>query len=120
MFHPYRPQRKQHSERVIGYPILKDGNPAGVQSVYTERQPCQDRTSWCDQRLASMFRPNSEVTHSHSYDQTPGPDGKQDPNKDREHKAYIRNLRKWHKQHALNAGMMTESDGAALKAVRKR
>jgi hypothetical protein len=30
-----------HSERIIGYPILKDGNPAGLQAVYTERQPCQ-------------------------------------------------------------------------------
>jgi hypothetical protein len=37
---------------------------------------------------------------------------------DREHRNYVKNIRNWHNQHGLNAGMMTESDGAAMKAAK--
>ncbi|MEU9441935.1 nucleic acid/nucleotide deaminase domain-containing protein [Streptomyces sp. NPDC048304] len=107
-----------HSERTIGYPVLKFGNKEGIQSLYTEREPCQDASSWCDQWLAQHFDEKLPVTHSHSYDQTRGPDGKRDPNMDAEHKEFIKNLRDWHSRHGLGAGMMTESDGAAMKAAR--
>ncbi|MEU0333999.1 nucleic acid/nucleotide deaminase domain-containing protein [Streptomyces sp. NPDC006193] len=107
-----------HSERTIGYPVLEHGNKHGLTSLYTEREPCQDATSWCDQWLAQHFDEKLEVTHSHSYDQTRGPDGKRDPRMDAEHKDFIRNLRDWHDQHGLGSGMMTESDGAAMKAAR--
>ncbi|CAL2068025.1 conserved protein of unknown function [Streptomyces murinus] len=108
-----------HSERVLGYPILRDGHPQGLGPLYTERQPCQAASSWCDQWMAKHFKHDMKVTHSHKYDQTPGPDGKTDPKKDAEHKAYRQNLRDWHEKHGLSHGMMTEADGAAMEAARK-
>ncbi|MFJ9925565.1 nucleic acid/nucleotide deaminase domain-containing protein [Streptomyces misionensis] len=108
-----------HSERVIGYPVLRDGHRKGLGPLYTEREPCQAASSWCDQWLAEHFKPDMNVTHSHRYDQTPGPDGKTDPNKDAEHKAYRENLRQWHEKYGLSRGMMTEADGAAMEAARK-
>lgn len=82
-----------HSERIIGYPILRDGNPKGIPDLYTERQPCQESNSWCDRWLAQNFGENTDVTHSHSYDQTRGEDGKMNPKKDVEHTAFKDNLR---------------------------
>ncbi|MFI6358041.1 nucleic acid/nucleotide deaminase domain-containing protein [Streptomyces sp. NPDC050743] len=108
-----------HSERTIGYPVLRDGNPDGLSPLYTERQPCQAASSWCDQWLAEHFKHDMDITHSHKYDQTPGPDGKPDPNKDAEHKAYRQNLRDWHEKYGLSRGMMTEADGAAMEAARQ-
>ncbi|MFD7458503.1 nucleic acid/nucleotide deaminase domain-containing protein [Streptomyces sp. NPDC059868] len=108
-----------HSERTIGYPVLRDGNPDGLGPLYTERQPCQAASSWCDQWLAEHFKQDMDVTHSHKYDQTPGPDGKTDPKKDEEHKTYRLNLRDWHEKHGLGHGMMTEADGAVMEAARK-
>ncbi|MEU6807737.1 nucleic acid/nucleotide deaminase domain-containing protein [Streptomyces sp. NPDC046831] len=108
-----------HSERVIGYPVLRDGNPNGIHDLYTEREPCQESNSWCDKWLAQHFGENTEVTHSHSYDQTRDENGKMDPKKDVEHTAFKDNLKEWHRQHGLSAGMMTESDGAAMEAARK-
>ncbi|QKW28790.1 hypothetical protein HUT11_23810 [Streptomyces seoulensis] len=109
-----------HSERTIGYPVLKDGNPHGIQSLYTEREPCQESSSWCDQWLAKHFGEDQQVTHSLSYDQSPV-DGKRPSSYsiDAEHRAYRRNLEAWHNEHGLGAGMMTESDGAAVEAARK-
>ncbi|MFB6671221.1 nucleic acid/nucleotide deaminase domain-containing protein [Streptomyces sp. NPDC057684] len=109
-----------HSERTIGYPVLRDGNPAGVGDLYTEREPCQAASSWCDKWLGEHFRPDMDVTHSHSYDQSLDENGKQDPKKDAEHTKFKDNLKEWHRQHGLGAGMMTESDGAAMEAARKR
>ncbi|WP_343235789.1 nucleic acid/nucleotide deaminase domain-containing protein [Streptomyces sp. SID10815] len=109
-----------HSERTIGYPVLRDGNPHGIQSLYTEREPCQESSSWCDQWLAKHFGEDQQVTHSLSYDQSPV-DGKRPSSYsiDAEHRAYRRNLEAWHNEHGLGAGMMTESDGAAVEAARK-
>ncbi|MGV9343030.1 WXG100-like domain-containing protein [Streptomyces sp. NPDC003688] len=107
-----------HSERTIGYPVLKHGNKKGIGPLYTEREPCQDASSWCDQWLAQHFDEKMDVTHSHSYDQTKDANGKRDSQMDREHKEFVRNLRDWHGRHGLDAGMMTESDGAAMKAAR--
>ncbi|MFJ9039099.1 nucleic acid/nucleotide deaminase domain-containing protein [Streptomyces sp. NPDC102406] len=109
-----------HSERTIGYPVLRDGNPAGVGDLYTEREPCQAASSWCDKWIGEHFGSDLEVTHSHSYDQSLDENGKQDRKKDVEHTAFKDNLKEWHRQHGLSAGMMTESDGAAMEAARKR
>ncbi|PRH79293.1 hypothetical protein C6N75_10205 [Streptomyces solincola] len=109
-----------HSERTIGYPVLRHGKQGGVQSLYTEREPCQQSGSWCDQWLGKHFGKDLEVTHSHSYDQSPVDDKRPSPYKiDGEHRAYRRNLEDWHRQHGLGSGMMTESDGATMEAARK-
>ncbi len=109
-----------HSERTIGYPVLKHGRQDGIQSLYTEREPCQESSSWCNQWLADNFGKDLEVTHSHSYDQSPV-DGKRPTSYsiDGEHRTYRRNLEDWHNKHGLGGGMMTESDGAAMEAARK-
>ncbi|MEU2441339.1 nucleic acid/nucleotide deaminase domain-containing protein [Streptomyces rubradiris] len=109
-----------HSERTIGYPVLRDGNPQGMRDLYTEREPCQESSSWCDQWLARYFGADQKVTHSHSYDQSPV-DGKRPSSYsiDGEHRAYRKNLEDWHNKHGLSAGMMTESDGAAMEVARK-
>jgi hypothetical protein len=39
---------------------------------------------------------------------------------DSEHRAYVKNLKKWHEKYGLSAGMMTEADGAAIKAALSR
>lgn len=108
-----------HSERVIGYAVLRDGNPNGIRDLYTEREPCQASNSWCDKWLAQHFGEKTDVTHSHSYDQTRDEDGRMNPKKDVEHTAFKDNLKEWHRQHGLGAGMMTESDGAVMQAARK-
>ncbi|MFF0159184.1 nucleic acid/nucleotide deaminase domain-containing protein [Streptomyces sp. NPDC005263] len=109
-----------HSERTIGYPVLRDGDPDGVGPLYTEREPCQESSSWCDQWLAEHFGADKDVTHSVSYDQS-AVDGKRPSSYsiDSEHRDYRKNLEEWHRQHGLGAGMMTESDGAAMEAARK-
>jgi hypothetical protein len=109
-----------HSERTIGYPVLKHGRQDGIQSLYTEREPCQESSSWCNQWLADNFGKDLEVTHSHSYDQSPV-DGKRPSSYsiDGDHRAYRRNLEDWHDKHGLGSGMMTESDGEAMQATRK-
>ncbi|MFE4367758.1 nucleic acid/nucleotide deaminase domain-containing protein [Streptomyces sp. NPDC056835] len=39
-----------HSERTIGYPVLRHGEQAKITKVYTEREPCQ-KSPECDQWL---------------------------------------------------------------------
>lgn len=108
-----------HSERTIGYPVLKHGKESGIQSIYTEREPCQESGSWCDQWLGKYFGKDLEVTHSLSYDQS-SVDGKRPSSYsiDGEHRVYRKNLQDWHNKHGIGA-MMTESDGAAMEAARK-
>ncbi|MFH9761618.1 nucleic acid/nucleotide deaminase domain-containing protein [Streptomyces anulatus] len=108
-----------HSERTIGYPVLKHGKESGIQSIYTEREPCQESGSWCDQWLGKHFGKNLEVSHSLSYDQS-SVDGKRPSSYsiDGEHRAYRKNLEDWHNKNGLGA-MMTESDGAQMETARK-
>jgi hypothetical protein len=94
--------------------ILPDFKPS-IPSANRVKAP-----SWCDQWLATHFKQDLEVTHSHSYDQTKGPFGKRVPGMDREHRDYVRYLKKWHAQHGLSAGMMTEADGAAMRAAGRK
>ncbi|WP_031080715.1 nucleic acid/nucleotide deaminase domain-containing protein [Streptomyces sp. NRRL S-118] len=84
-----------HSERTIGYPLLKNGREAGLQEVYTEREPCQ-LSPKCDQWLDLHFKsknPNLEVTHANDYDQTE----KSLYKRDIEHRKYMEALEKRHK-----------------------
>ncbi|MER6774677.1 nucleic acid/nucleotide deaminase domain-containing protein [Streptomyces bacillaris] len=83
-----------HSERTIGYPLLKHGKEANLSEVYTEREPCQ-LSPKCDQWLDVHFKsknPDLEVTHANSYDQTD-----KTSKRDEEHRAYMRELEKRHK-----------------------
>lgn len=83
-----------HSERSIGYPLLNKGKGAGLQEVFTEREPCQKRPScdrWLDQHFASK-NPNLTVHHTAEYDQTE----KNGTKRNKEHGDYISGLRKFH------------------------
>ncbi len=83
-----------HSERTIGYPLLKHGKEANLAEVYTEREPCQ-LSPKCDQWLDVHFKSKNsdlEVTHANSYDQTD-----KSSKRDEEHRTYMRELEKRHK-----------------------
>ncbi|MEU8763941.1 nucleic acid/nucleotide deaminase domain-containing protein [Streptomyces sp. NPDC048659] len=76
-----------HSERTIGYPLLKKNLEANLTAVYTEREPCQ-LSPKCDQWLHKHFQsknPALEVTHTNSYDQS----NKSLWDRDKEHRAYM-------------------------------
>ncbi|MER8046016.1 nucleic acid/nucleotide deaminase domain-containing protein [Streptomyces sp. NPDC094032] len=79
-----------HSERTIGYPLLKKGLEANLAAVYTERQPCQ-LSPKCDQWLQVHFKaknPDLEVTYANSYDQS----NKNRNSRDEEHRIYMTEL----------------------------
>lgn len=83
-----------HSEKVIGYPLLKNDREKGLQEVYTEREPCQ-KSPKCDQWLDMYFKsknPDLEVTHANSYDQSDD-----SRSRDKEHRDYMQELEKRHK-----------------------
>ncbi|MYQ46650.1 hypothetical protein GTW40_16570 [Streptomyces sp. SID4985] len=97
-----------HSERMLGYPILKSEEKHNVRSLYTEREPCQEANMYCDQWLAQHFNPELDVTHSAKYDQDEArPDGTEltKYKQDREHKAYVRWLHQEWKDHGVGGGM---------------
>ncbi|TFI28196.1 nucleic acid/nucleotide deaminase domain-containing protein [Streptomyces sp. 4R-3d] len=82
-----------HSERTIGYPLLKHGKQANLVEVYTEREPCQLAPK-CDQWLDIHFKsknPELEVTHANSYDQAD-----KSSQRDKEHENYMAELKKRH------------------------
>ncbi|MGW8359034.1 WXG100-like domain-containing protein [Streptomyces wedmorensis] len=84
-----------HSERTLGYPLLKHGKEANLAAVYTEREPCQ-LSPKCDQWLDLHFKsknPDLEVTHANTYDQSE----KNLYKRDKEHRDYMADLEKRHK-----------------------
>ncbi|MFP8886062.1 WXG100-like domain-containing protein [Streptomyces mangrovi] len=86
--------RGPHSEKTIGYPLLKNGLEKNLSELYTEREPCQ-LSPKCDQWLDIYFKsknPDLEVTHANSYDQTD-----KTSKRDKEHLAYMTELEKRHK-----------------------
>ncbi|MEV6358153.1 nucleic acid/nucleotide deaminase domain-containing protein [Streptomyces hydrogenans] len=84
-----------HSERLIGYPILRHGQEKNVTKIYTEREPCQ-KSPKCDQWLDMYFvpkNPDLKVEHANSYDQSITGSAR-----DKEHRDYMKELRKRHEQ----------------------
>lgn len=84
-----------HSERTLGYPLLKHGKEANLATVYTEREPCQ-LSPKCDQWLDLHFKsknPDLEVSHANTYDQSE----KNLYKRDKEHRDYMADLEKRHK-----------------------
>ncbi|MEU9064996.1 nucleic acid/nucleotide deaminase domain-containing protein [Streptomyces sp. NPDC048430] len=84
-----------HSERTIGYPVLRHNEQVNITRVYTERQPCQ-KSPKCDQWLDEYFKsknPGLEVEHANKYDQTLS---SKDPERDKEHREYMKELKKRH------------------------
>ncbi|MEW2556220.1 WXG100-like domain-containing protein [Streptomyces zhihengii] len=79
-----------HSEKTIGYPILKSGRQDGLEAVYTEREPCQ-LSPRCDAWLARHFGQDLEVTHANNYDQTDKSNAR-----DSEHRKYMQDLKARH------------------------
>ncbi|MCX5440907.1 nucleic acid/nucleotide deaminase domain-containing protein [Streptomyces sp. NBC_00063] len=93
-----------HSERSVGYPLLKAKQQDGLKSLYTEREPCQKAPSYCDRWTAKYFGKDMPVTHSQSYDQSlerhPGEsDYKYGRRVDAEHVQYRKDLKSWYKTH---------------------
>ncbi|WP_308030983.1 nucleic acid/nucleotide deaminase domain-containing protein [Streptomyces sp. CoH27] len=79
-----------HSERSIGYPLLHRKTQSGLKEVFTEREPCQKKPS-CDRWLNLRFRATTTVHHYNSYDQS-----LPRHTRDKEHKAYMEELRLHH------------------------
>ncbi|CAL9282666.1 nucleic acid/nucleotide deaminase domain-containing protein [Streptomyces sp. NPDC050585] len=93
-----------HSERAIGYPLLKANQKEHLKSLYTEREPCQKPPSYCDRWTAKWFGEGIPVTHSQSYDQSlpkreDETDYKYRRRVDAEHIEYRKNLKNWYKTH---------------------
>ncbi|MGI5403632.1 nucleic acid/nucleotide deaminase domain-containing protein [Streptomyces sp. CA-135486] len=88
-----------HSERNIGYPLLKAGKQDNLQELYTERQPCQGAGSWCDKWTAKYFGEDLEVTHSQKY-----LNSEDKKTRDAEHEAYREQLEKDHKKGGVRGG----------------
>ncbi|MFE7612786.1 nucleic acid/nucleotide deaminase domain-containing protein [Streptomyces celluloflavus] len=58
----------RHSERMIGFPTMRDGAGGRVSELYTERAPCSSGancSAWMKERL-----PHVQVTHSVEYGST--------------------------------------------------
>ena len=58
----------RHSERMIGFPVLRDGAGGRVTELYTERAPCSSApncSAWMQERLSHV-----DVTHSVDYGNT--------------------------------------------------
>ncbi|MEV6652039.1 nucleic acid/nucleotide deaminase domain-containing protein [Streptomyces sp. NPDC051219] len=84
-----------HSERLIGYPLLRHGEEGNITKVYTEREPCQ-LSPKCDQWLDLHFKsknPALEVEHANSYDQSDRSSAR-----DKDHRDYMNALQKRHQQ----------------------
>ncbi|MER7196682.1 hypothetical protein CG723_40910 [Streptomyces sp. CB01635] len=88
-----------HSERTLGYPILKAEKQDNLTEVYTEREPCQGRPSWCDKWTAKYFGSDLEVTHSAKYLNSEEP-----KIRDVEHEKYRSQLEKDQKAHGVSGG----------------
>ncbi|MEU9607027.1 nucleic acid/nucleotide deaminase domain-containing protein, partial [Streptomyces sp. NPDC048057] len=87
-------QQGLHSERSIGYPLINRGKEAGLQTVFTERGPCQKGSNcekWLDKYFASK-NPSLTVTHAADYDSSTK-DGKV---RNKPHADYIDGLKKNH------------------------
>ncbi|MFE2746680.1 nucleic acid/nucleotide deaminase domain-containing protein [Streptomyces scopuliridis] len=87
-------QQGLHSERSIGYPLMNKGKEAGLQTVFTERAPCQKGANcerWLDKYFASK-NPSLEVLHSADYNSSVT-DGKV---RNKPHSEYIEGLKKNH------------------------
>ncbi|MER5944815.1 nucleic acid/nucleotide deaminase domain-containing protein [Streptomyces sp. NPDC001904] len=55
----------RHSERMIGTPFLREGEPSRIRELYTEREPCSTGAN-CSSWMAERF-PGTTVTHSIEY-----------------------------------------------------
>jgi hypothetical protein len=83
-------QKSLHSERSIGYPILRNGKESGLKEIYTERSPCQLRPR-CESWLDRYFPDAKDVRYSAEYDQS-----KPRHLRDKEHADYREDLQRRH------------------------
>lgn len=84
-----------HSERLIGYPVLRHGQEQHITKVYTEREPCQ-KSPQCDKWLDLHFlskNPKLEVEYANDYKQSIT-----GSSRDKEHRDYMAELAKRHKR----------------------
>jgi hypothetical protein len=58
--------KRGHSERMIGFPIIHSGNKERLRAIFTEREPCQ-KNPVCARWLDFHFGPKLQVTHAADY-----------------------------------------------------
>ncbi|WP_240468461.1 nucleic acid/nucleotide deaminase domain-containing protein [Streptomyces dangxiongensis] len=79
--------KKGHSERMIGFPILHSGQKDRLREIFTEREPCQ-KNPVCARWLDYHFGSDLKVTHvADYYDQNMKTTNK-------EHTQYLNGLKK--------------------------
>jgi hypothetical protein len=81
--------KQGHSERMIGRPLLHNGEAGNLTKLYTEREPCRKNPE-CARWLDYYFRDDLTVAHSADY----YTDNMKTTNT--EHQRYVSDLRKAH------------------------
>ncbi|MFE5729945.1 nucleic acid/nucleotide deaminase domain-containing protein [Streptomyces sp. NPDC056528] len=79
-----------HSERSIGYPLLRNGKQQGLTKVFSERAPCQKRPR-CEAWLNKHFPKVGIVDYANEYDQSVSRN-----KRDIEHQDYMKELKARH------------------------
>ncbi|MGW9067972.1 nucleic acid/nucleotide deaminase domain-containing protein [Streptomyces yangpuensis] len=78
-----------HSERMMGRPLLHNGQEGGLKELFTEREPCKKNPE-CARWLNAYFNDDLKVTHVADYYNE---DGK---TTNKQHNAYVNSLKKAH------------------------
>ncbi|GAU69869.1 hypothetical protein SSP35_15_00240 [Streptomyces sp. NBRC 110611] len=79
----------RHSERIVGFPVLRDGQEGRMRELYTERGPCTSGprcAEWMNERLSHV-----DTTHSFDYPENDSKPARKAMNDDV--KAYLSRLR---------------------------
>ncbi|WP_330459167.1 hypothetical protein OIB37_21145 [Streptomyces sp. NBC_00820] len=79
--------KRGHSERMIGFPILHSGNKERLQEIFTEREPCR-KNPVCSRWLDYHFGSDLKVTHAADYYDATG------KTTNKEHTQYLNGLKK--------------------------
>ncbi|MFQ6145257.1 nucleic acid/nucleotide deaminase domain-containing protein [Streptomyces seoulensis] len=58
--------KRGHSERMIGFPLIHSGQQHGLQEIFTEREPCR-KNPVCARWLDYHFGSDLQVTHVADY-----------------------------------------------------
>ncbi|MFF3432228.1 nucleic acid/nucleotide deaminase domain-containing protein [Streptomyces sp. NPDC002602] len=78
-----------HSERMMGRPLLHNGQEGGLKELFTEREPCKKNPE-CARWLNAYFDKDLKVTHVADYYTEEG------KTTNKQHNAYVNNLKKAH------------------------
>ncbi|MFE1881957.1 WXG100-like domain-containing protein [Streptomyces diastatochromogenes] len=79
--------KRGHSERMIGFPILHSGNKDRLEEIFTEREPCK-KNPVCARWLDYHFGSDLKVTHAADYYDATG------KTTNKQHTQYLNGLKK--------------------------